>query len=347
MSAATAGDSPARRNHSTEPLLRVKDVSLNYRVRRSLAERVRRAPRLRIRAVRGVTLEVAEGETVGLVGESGCGKSSLARCIAGLVPPSGGEMWFRGDHLSASRGGSSARQIQMVFQDPASSLNPSITVGGVLEELLRFHRVVPRNKLESRSRELVQMVGLPVEVLHVYPRRLSGGQRQRVALARALALEPKLLIADEPTSALDVSVQAAVLNLLARLRDELNLTMLFISHNLAVVRRLCNRVAIMYAGKIVEEGPASTIMASPRHPYTAALLSAIPQIDLRDRRSRLHLAAGEAPSPVAIPSGCAFHPRCPNAQDLCTSSDPPLTPEHVSAPNQFACHFPMMPTSGV
>jgi oligopeptide/dipeptide ABC transporter ATP-binding protein len=314
---------------------------VDYPVRRSLSDRARRVPRLWVRAVRGVSFEVVEGETLGLVGESGCGKSSLARCIAGLTPYSGGELAFLGHHLPATRDRSSARQIQMVFQDPASSLNPSMTVGSVLEELLRFHRIVPRSNVESRSRELIQMVGLAPEALNAYPRQLSGGQRQRVAMARALALEPQLLIADEPTSALDVSVQAAVLNLLVRLRDELNLTMLFISHNLAVVRRLCDRVAIMYAGKIVEEGPASRIMTSPRHPYTAALLSAIPQIDLQDRRLRLHLAAGEAPSPIAIPNGCAFHPRCPNAQGVCSSDDPLLTAENGSASNRFACHFPM------
>jgi oligopeptide/dipeptide ABC transporter ATP-binding protein len=291
-----------------------------------------------LRAVDGVSLEVFPGEVLGLVGESGCGKSTLARCIAGLYEPTSGEVRFAGQLLRPNRTRAQRRRIQMVFQDPYSSLNPRMTVRQTLRELLRVHHVVPSDQVETRSRELLQLVGLGARSLEAHPRQFSGGQRQRVSIARALALEPDLLLADEPVSALDVSVQANILNLLRRLQQQLGLTMLFIAHNLAVVRHLCDRVAVMYLGRIVEVAPTGEMFTNPRHPYTQGLLKAIPRL-VPGRVSTAVAVKGDPPSPSHVPSGCRFHPRCPIAQSICTEKDPALEPVLSGPGHRAACHF--------
>src|SRR3954470_4818579 len=260
------------------PLLDVRDLSMHFPLRGGLERRLRRLPPAVLRALDGVDLQVARGEMLGLVGESGCGKSTLGRCIVGLYAPTSGQVRFEGTVLLPHRPRSERRRIQMVFQDPYSSLNPRMTVGQMLGELLRVHDLVPRGGVEARSRELLELVGLPARALNAHPRQFSGGQRQRVSIARALALEPELLVADEPVSALDVSVQATVLNLLDDLRARLGLTVLLIAHNMSVVRHVCDRVAVMYLGRIVETAPTEELFANARHPYTQGLLRAVPRL---------------------------------------------------------------------
>jgi oligopeptide/dipeptide ABC transporter ATP-binding protein len=234
----------------------------------------------------------------------------------------------------------------MVFQDPYSSLNPRLTVGGMLRELLRVHQVVPRSQITEYSKELLAMVGLGEADLPAYPRQFSGGQRQRVAIARALALRPEVLVADEPVSALDVSVQATILNLLQQLSDELGLTLLLISHNLAVVRHLCDRVAVMYLGRIVEVAPTEQIFSTPRHPYTRGLLDAIPRMTEGVADGRQPAVSGDPPSPLRIPSGCRFRTRCPMAQPVCEIKDPALTASGDDPGHVAACHFAFTPVAG-
>jgi oligopeptide/dipeptide ABC transporter ATP-binding protein len=310
-----------------EPLLEVLGLSMHYRPHRHEV----------LRAVDGVDLAIQRGETLGLVGESGCGKSTLGRCIVGLEQPTAGEVRFEGMPLQLGRTQAQRRRIQMVFQDPYSSLNPRMTVRQTLSELLRVHKLVPRDKIDERCRELLDLVGLPARALNAHPRQFSGGQRQRVSIARALALEPEVLVADEPVSALDVSVQATVLNLLEDLQQQLKLTVLLIAHNMAVVRHVCDRVAVMYLGRIVEVAPVGELFADPRHPYTQGLLRAVPRL-VPGRASDAVSVAGDPPSPIDLPSGCRFHPRCPLAQaPLCHEQDPRL---EEGAPGRFAaCHF--------
>jgi oligopeptide/dipeptide ABC transporter ATP-binding protein len=292
-----------------------------------------------LRAVDGVDLEVAAGETVGLVGESGCGKSTLGRCIVGLYEPTAGEVRYGGALLPAKRDRATRRQMQMIFQDPYSSLNPRMTVRQMLRELLKVHEVVPTERVDERCRELLDLVGLSPRALDAYPRQFSGGQRQRVSIARALALEPRLLVADEPVSALDVSVQATILNLLEELREKLGLSILLIAHNMAVVRHTCDRVAVMYLGRIVESAPTEALFGDPRHPYTQGLLRAVPRLAPGSQRAAVAVV-GDPPSPVDLPTGCRFHPRCPIAQvPLCHESDPVLSGGGGAAGHSAACHF--------
>jgi peptide/nickel transport system ATP-binding protein len=312
---------------------------MHFPLRGDVGRRLRGQPRATLRAVDGVDLDLREGEMVGLVGESGCGKSTLGRCIVGLYVPTAGEIRYQGTLLPTKRDRTTRRQIQMVFQDPYSSLNPRMTVSQMLRELLRFHRVVPEEGVDGRCRELLDLVGLSPRALDAYPRQFSGGQRQRVSIARALALEPKVLIADEPVSALDVSVQATVLNLLEELRHRLGLSILLIAHNMAVVRHACDRVAVMYLGRIVETAATASLFSDPRHPYTEGLLRAVPR--LTPGRPRLAVAVvGDPPSAIAVPTGCRFHPRCPIAQEpLCHEEDPRLEPGPKLAGHFAACHF--------
>ena len=320
------------------PLLEVHGLAMQFALRRRFTGVLRREPRPLLRAVDGVDLELVAGETLGLVGESGCGKSTLGRCIVGLYEPSEGEIRYRGAPLPAARDRPTRRRIQMIFQDPYSSLNPRMTVRQTLRELLRVHELVPRNAVDARCRELVDLVGLGARALDAYPRQFSGGQRQRVSIARALALEPELLVADEPVSALDVSVQATVLNLLGDLRSRLGLTVLLIAHNLAVVRHVCDRVAVMYLGRIVETAPTEELFANPRHPYTQALLRAVPRL-APGGELRPAAVAGDPPSPIRVPSGCRFHPRCPIAQPVCSDVDPALVAGSGLPAHSAACHF--------
>jgi oligopeptide transport system ATP-binding protein len=292
-----------------------------------------------VRAVDGVTLSVAQGEVLGLVGESGCGKSTLARTILQLVPTTGGAVILNGRNLGeASRAEMLAcrRDLQMIFQDPYASLNPRMTVHATLAEPLIVHGICKASEVQGRVDELMRIVGLAPRFAQKYPHEFSGGQRQRIAIARALALKPKIIIADEPVSALDVSIQAQILNLLAELCRKMNLALVFIAHDLSVVRHISDRVAVMYLGKIVELGPATDVIDRPRHPYTRALVSAIPVPDPDIERSRQRIVlAGDPPSPMNPPSGCAFHPRCQYAVARCREAVPPLVP--AGPDRQAAC----------
>jgi oligopeptide transport system ATP-binding protein len=319
-------------------LLEVRDLRMEFDVRRSLPARLRRTDREVVHALDGVDLSVGRGEALGLVGESGCGKSTLARCVVGLQPPTAGRITFRGIDVTAEREASVRRRIQIVFQDPYSSLNPRMTVRHLLAELLRVHRMVEPDALDERCRQLLELVRLPTRLIDAYPRHLSGGQRQRVSIARALALEPEILVADEPVSALDVSVQAAILNLVAELRRELGLTLVLITHDMAVVRHTCERIAVMYLGRIVETAPTEELFSDARHPYTQALLRAVPRL-VPGRRSETVAVTGDLPSAVHVPPGCRFHPRCPIAQQpVCGDVDPALEPGERPH-HRAACHF--------
>ena len=333
-----AGGRPGR----GDVLLGARGVAVYFPVGSQLTARVRHEERL-LRAVDGVDLEVGRGEALALVGESGSGKSTLALALAGLCPADSGEISLDGKALPARRSNADRRRVQMVFQDPYSSLNPRMTIGGVLRELLRVHHVVPRNQVAEESKRLLTLVGLPAEAVSAYPRQFSGGQRQRVAIARALALRPDVLIADEPVSALDVSVQATILNLLASLRSELGLSLLLISHNLAVVRHLCDRVAVMYLGRIVEVAPTEELFGAPRHPYTRGLLAAIPRLARNDLDTGAPAISGDPPSPLRIPSGCRFRTRCPIAQQRCAEEDPALGADAAAPGHLAACHFAFVP----
>jgi oligopeptide/dipeptide ABC transporter ATP-binding protein len=297
-----------------------------------------------VTAVDGVSLQISAGTTLGLVGESGSGKTSLANAILRITRPTGGHIRFSGEDvatLSGDRLRRFRREVQMVFQDPYSSLDPRMTVGEIVAEPLQVHRLGTRMERPKRVVELLALVHLPPEAAHRYPGQLSGGQRQRVGIARALALKPRLLICDEPVSALDVSVQAQVLNLLKGLRRQLDLACLFISHDLAVVRFVADRIAVMYLGRIVEIGPKKEVLLNSRHPYTRALLSAVPTARTERRRSPI-LLRGELPSAADPPGGCRFHPRCPVAQPICRQQSPalaPVAPLDELRGHRAACHF--------
>ena len=328
------------------PLLSARDVAVYFPVGSQISARLTGGYHL-LHAVDGVDLDLRRGEALAVVGESGSGKSTLALALAGLRPATKGEISFDGKPLARRRSGEDQRRIQMVFQDPYSSLNPRLTVGGMLRELVKVHHVVPASEADDYCKELLTLVGLGPDAMRAFPRQFSGGQRQRVAIARALALKPDILMADEPVSALDVSVQATILNLLSDLRSQLGLTMLLISHNLAVVRHLCDRVAVMYLGRIVETGPTAELFANPRHPYTKGLLAAIPRLtDSAGSRmtDETPAVAGDPPSALRIPAGCRFRTRCPIAQEICETEDPALTaepgqPAHSVSDHRAACHF--------
>jgi oligopeptide/dipeptide ABC transporter ATP-binding protein len=325
-----------------EAALAARGVSVFFPVGSQVMARVQGEER-RLRAVDGVDLDIRRGEALALVGESGSGKSTLALALSGLCPVDNGEIKLNGTTVGARRSQADRRRVQMVFQDPYSSLNPRLTVGGVLRELLRVHHVVPRGQVADESKRLLNLVGLPEEAVGSYPRQFSGGQRQRIAIARALALQPEVLIADEPVSALDVSVQATILNLLASLRAELGLSLLLISHNLAVVRHLCDRVAVMYLGRIVEVAPTEELFSDPRHPYTRGLLAAIPRLATGGPDAEAPAISGDPPSPLNIPAGCRFRTRCPMAQQRCEEEDPELTSAAAAPGHLAACHFAFAP----
>jgi peptide/nickel transport system ATP-binding protein len=297
----------------------------------------------RVRAVDGVSFSVGEGETLGLVGESGCGKSTLARTVLQLLVPTSGSVRFDGQEITGlGRGDMRAlrREMQMIFQDPYASLNPRKRVGQIVGEPLRLHRIASGRELERAVKDLLERVGLSPEHYNRYPHEFSGGQRQRIGIARALALRPKLIIADEPVSALDVSIQAQIINLLGDLQSDFKLTYIFVAHDLGVVRQVCDRIAVMYLGKIVEIGPADEVYGNPIHPYTLTLLSAVPIPDPRENRAREPLVLeGDVPSPANPPAACRFHTRCPYATEICSEVEPPLV-DHGRG-HWAACHHPL------
>lgn len=319
-------------------LLRIEKLSVHFTMRRGLFTKARAGG---VRAVDGVSLEVQPGEVLGLVGESGCGKTTLARAVVRLAPITDGRVFFEDVDLSALRPHellAMRPRLQMIFQDPYASLNPRMTVYDTLAEPLLIHRVVERGQITAAVNALMERVGLARRFVRKYPHEFSGGQRQRIAIARALSMRPSLILADEPVSALDVSVQAQILNLLSELCRDSGLTLVLVSHDLAVVGYLASRIAVMYLGRIVEEGPAAEVLSKPRHPYTCALLAAAPLPDPDRQAEKLHAALrGEPPSPMNPPSGCPFHPRCPHAMTRCTEELPELDMVHCGW--RAACHL--------
>ena len=320
-------------NSFSQPLLEVRNLVKHYPIRTGIFQR----ETARVHAVNGISLTVNRGETLGLVGESGCGKSTAAKTIPLLVRPTSGTIKLDGkplDTLGQNELHGARRDIQIVFQDPYSSLNPRMSVANIVSEPLRNYRIARGTELEDRVAELLRRVGLRPEHMSRNPHEFSGGQRQRIGIARALALNPKIIVCDEPVSALDVSVQAQVINLLVELQEELGVSYLFIAHDLAVVEYISHRVAVMYMGRIVEIGDKSALYGNARHPYTQALLSAVPIPDPKIKRKRIILK-GDLPSPIHPPSGCRFRTRCPIAQPICAETEPEL--EAVGPGHESAC----------
>jgi peptide/nickel transport system ATP-binding protein len=322
------------------PLLEVTDLKKHFPIRRGFLKRVVG----HVKAVDGVSFRIMEGETLGLVGESGCGKTTSGRCILRAIPPTNGQVMFTDPILGlvdvAKLEKDQLRQIRssmrMIFQDPYASLNPRMTLLDIVGAPLRAMGIMQGSELEDRVAEMLRLVGLRPEYMRRYPHAFSGGQRQRIGLARALAPNPMFVVCDEPVSALDVSVQAQILNLLEDLQEQMGLTYLFVAHDLSVVAHICERVAVMYVGKLVEMAPAADLYSSPKHPYTEALMSAIPKPDPRPRKKRI-LLTGEVANPANPPSGCYFHPRCRYVKDICSAEEPAL--EEVSTGHYVKCHF--------
>ncbi|MFA6471655.1 MAG: ABC transporter ATP-binding protein [Candidatus Latescibacterota bacterium] len=299
-----------------EVILRTEGLKKYYPIKKGLFSRVAG----NVKAVDGVSFDIRKGETLGLVGESGCGKTTTGRLILRLIEPTEGKVYFDNQEVtSADRHDLRVlrRRMQIIFQDPFSSLNPRMTVGTMLSEILNVHKLASGKGVKERVGQLLDMVGLAPRHANLYPHEFSGGQRQRIGIARALAVSPEFIVADEPVSALDVSIQAQIINLLQNLQEELNLTYLFIAHDLSVVRHISNRVAVMYLGRIVEIADSTILYENPLHPYTKALMSAVPIPDPKLSKKRIFLA-GDVPSPAAVPSGCPFHTRCPEASAECS-----------------------------
>ncbi|GGW67775.1 ABC transporter ATP-binding protein [Streptomyces caelestis] len=322
-----------------EILLKVTGLQKHFPIRKGLLQRQTGA----VRAVDGIDFEVRKGETLGVVGESGCGKSTMGRLITRLLEPTGGTVEFQGKditHLKTGELRPMRRDVQMIFQDPYSSLNPRHTIGTIVGAPFRLQGVQPEGGVKKEVQRLLSVVGLNPEHYNRYPHEFSGGQRQRIGIARALALNPRLVVADEPVSALDVSIQAQVVNLLDDLQEELGLTYVIIAHDLSVVRHVSDRIAVMYLGKIVELADRDKLYKSPMHPYSKALLSAVPIPDPKRRgvKSERILLKGDVPSPIAPPSGCRFHTRCWKATEICKTTEPPLV--ELRAGQRVACHHP-------
>lgn len=319
----------------SEPILKIRGLTKHFPIRGGVFA----TKQGDVKAVQEVSFDLRKGETLGLVGESGCGKSTLGRTLMRLEEPTAGSVLFEDTDLAKLKLGelfALRRDLQMIFQDPYSSLNPRMTVGEIVREPLDIHKWGSRNEREAKVAELLTQVGLKPEMTDRYPHEFSGGQRQRIGIARTLALDPKVVVADEPVSALDVSVQAQVINLMVRLQKQHDLTYIFISHDLSVVEYISDRIAIMYLGRIVEIGDKTTIFEKPSHPYTRALIAAVPVPD-PEKRGQHQLIEGEIPSPVNPPRGCAFHPRCPFAREECKAAVPPLEPMATGDSHLVAC----------
>jgi oligopeptide transport system ATP-binding protein len=336
--ASRGGAEPGATRATPETLVSVRDLSKTFKARRGTREARKRRE---VQAVAGVSFDIRRGETLALVGESGCGKTTLGRTLLNLEHPTSGVVTFDGRDVTRLKPGQLRllrRQMQLIFQDPYASLNPRMTAAQIIGEPLVVHGIGDRDERMRRVGELLDLVGLGPRAGRRYPHEFSGGQRQRIGIARALAINPSFVVCDEPVSALDVSIQAQVLNLLTELRDQLGLTYLFISHNLGVVRHIADRVAVMYLGQIVELAPVEEFFDNPRHPYSIALISAIPapEPEVEQSRERIILR-GDLPSPADPPHACRFHTRCPFAQQVCSEVAPPM--EQVTAGHTTACHF--------
>ena len=318
-----------------EPLLNVDNLEVHFPIKKGLLSKTVGY----VYAVDGVSFQLDKGETIGLVGESGCGKTTTGLAVLKLIDPTGGRVTFEGQDISTkdkTQLRSLKREMQIIFQDPFSSLNPRMTVNQIISDPMDIHGVYPGSERSERVAYLLEKVGLTPEQGKRYPHEFSGGQRQRIGIARALALNPKLIIGDEPVSALDVSIQAQIINLLIDLQEEFELSFIIIAHDLAVVEHICDRIAVMYLGKIVEMATYEQIYTSPKHPYTQALLSAIPVPDPKISKNRIVLK-GDVPSPISPPDGCNFHPRCPHRMDVCDRIEPVLKAEDGN--HQVACHL--------
>jgi oligopeptide transport system ATP-binding protein len=322
-----------------EVMLRATNIKMHFPISKGLLFKKQVGA---VKAVDGVSLELRRGETLGLVGESGCGKSTLGRCLIRLYNPTAGSIEIAGKDITTLNGSdlrAERSQFQMIFQDPYASLNPRMTVFDIIAEPIKTHGIAPhKDELRQMVNDLMLKVGLSPRFVRKYPHEFSGGQRQRIAVARALAVRPKIIVCDEPVSALDVSIQAQILNLLKDLQAELQISYIFIAHDLAAVKHISDRIAVMYLGKIVEQAPRDELFANPQHPYTRALLSAIPVADPKQERQRERiLLKGDLPSPINPPSGCTFHTRCPHAIDICRSVMPSQSnvgPKHIAT-----CHL--------
>ncbi|MEM7536105.1 MAG: oligopeptide/dipeptide ABC transporter ATP-binding protein [Chloroflexota bacterium] len=327
-------------SESNNTLLEVKNLKQHFPIHKGFLQRVVG----HIKAVDGVNMTIKKNEALGLVGESGCGKTTVGRTLLRLYDPTDGEIWYTREDgeriniadISQQEMKPLRREMRMIFQDPFSSLNPRLTVKDLIGEPLIIHNIANGRELEDRVGDLMSAVGLDPNYMRRYPHEFSGGQRQRIGLARTLSLSPRLIVADEPVSALDVSVQAQVLNLLQSLKDELGLTLLFIAHDLSVVEHMCDRIAVMYVGKLVEIADSEELLTHPRHPYTEALVSAVPAADPDIQTNRIILD-GDVPSPANPPSGCVFHPRCKYTQDICRQEVPTL--QEVSPGHYASCHL--------
>jgi peptide/nickel transport system ATP-binding protein/oligopeptide transport system ATP-binding protein len=340
MTTAAADNQLTSPQGSSDVLLEVRDLVKHFPITQGIIFQKRIGA---VRAVDGVSFSVKRGETLGIVGETGCGKSTTARLLVRLLDPTSGSILLEGEDIAGRKGeGLRAlhRNAQMIFQDPYSSLNPRKTVGTIIAEPFIIHGLYKgQGERKNKVQELMDRMGLNPEHYNRYPHEFSGGQRQRIGVARAVALEPKLLIADEPVSALDVSIQAQVLNLLKGLQREMGLTLIFISHDLSVVRHMCDRIAVMYLGKVVEIGANQSVYAYPRHPYTGALLEAVPVPDPSGGKRQRAVLTGDVPSPANPPRACRFHTRCPKAQEICSTEEPVL--EDKGTGSTTACHFPL------